>query len=169
MPGVSIFHPTITIVSGLLTKSVMECSRAVGRASRKSGGRLLFQGAALIAGGTPSVSGSSGPGNPSDIRRVGGGSSPVSSSSCWGVGRRPTLGDGPSPTLTPADTAAALVRGPVDTSSMTGVGATFGPEVGAATVDPAVACPGGSPPALRGGFRSLAASLRMPLLRVSMR
>ena len=85
------------------------------------------------------------------------------------MGRRPTLGNGPSPTLTPAVTVAALAKGPADTSSITGVGTTFGVEVGAVPVGLAVAGPGGSPPALRRGFRSFAAFLQMPFRRVSMR
>ena len=82
---------SIQLVSGPLTRSVMDCSNAVGRASRRSGGRLLFHGAALIVGGIPSVSGSSGSGNSRDIRRIGGGPSPVSSSSGGGEERRPPL------------------------------------------------------------------------------
>ena len=147
----------------------MECSRAVGRASRRSGGRSLFHGAVLMVGGTPAVSELSGSGNSSDIRKISGGPSSLSSSSGESEERRPPLGDGPSPTLTPAATVAAVVKGPVDTSSITGVGATLGVGVEAAPVGLAVVGPGGSPPALRGGFRSLAAFLRIPFRRVSMR
>ena len=93
----------------------------------------------------------------------------MSSSSGGGEDRRTPLGDGPSPTLTPAATVAPLDNGPVDTSSMTGVGATVFVEAGAALVGLAVVGPGGSPPALRAGFRSLAAFLKMPFRRLSMR
>ena len=97
------------------------------------------------------------------------GPSPAPSSSGRGGGRLTPLGDGPSPTLMPAAAVVPLDNGPVDTSSMTRVGATVLVEAGAALVGLAVVVPGGSPQALRAGFRSLAAYLRMPFRRLSMR
>ena len=147
----------------------MERSRAVGRASRRSGRKLLFQGAAFIVGRRAADSGSSGPGNSNVTRRIGGGPSPVSSSSSREGGRRVPVGVGPRPHLPTTGGGAAFTGGPEDTSTMTEVGATWGAFVGGAARGPVAADPGLFPLALRGGLRSLVAFLRIPLWRVSMR